>query len=183
MFIILPNKSNREITLDLLNRLKADDIENMIQKATYKSATILIPKLHIEQSSYIQNAMEKMGVQALFDPRQSDLSLLTAPKAFKKAKSPKNTNPLKRALNELDGTRLSMNSMNSHAYVDKIIHKVVLTVDEIGTEGGAATGTVINKMGGSIMFLAQTPFLFLIRHTATKLPLFYGAVFEPSFNK
>lgn len=183
MFIILPNNSTKEKNVDLLNRLKAVDIEQMIQKATYKGATILLPKIHVEQTADIQNAMQKMGVQTLFNPQQSDLSLLTVPNTFRKGKVPMNATKYSKVLGELDGTRSNINLMNSHIYVDQIIHKVVLTVDEIGTEGGAATGTVINKMGGNIMFLVQTPFLFLIRHTATKLPLFYGAVFEPSFNK
>lgn len=180
MFIILPNNSTKEKNLNLINILNANDIEQMIEKATYKSATIIIPKFHVEQTSDIQYAMQKMGVKTLFDPQESDLSLLTIQKRYdKKSNSKSKMNKLE----ALDRTRSLLSSINTHIYVDTIIHKIVLTVDEFGTEGGAVTGSAVNKIGSSVLFLAQKPFLFLIRHNATKLPLFYGAVFEPSINK
>lgn len=176
MFIILPNNSTKKKTLELLNKLNAYNIENMIQQATYKSATIILPKFHVKQTSEVQNAMQKMGLNDLFSPQDSDLSLFAEQSGMK-------ISPTNKALEDLDYMRSAPCLKNPHIYVNQIIHKVVLTVDEIGTEGGAATASVINKMGSSVMFIAETPFLFLIRHNSTKLPLFYGAVFEPSFNK
>lgn len=70
-------------------------------------------------------------------------------------------------------------SQNPRIYVDSIIHKVDLEINEKGTEGGAATAVTITRSGTQIIFRGETPFLFLIRHDATKLPIFYGTVFEP----
>lgn len=47
------------------------------------------------------------------------------------------------SLKNLDYQRLNERSVNPGLYADKLIHKVDLTVNEIGTEGGAATGNVI----------------------------------------
>lgn len=187
MFIILPNNSSINKLSKLRNRLSADIIEDMIQNSVRKSASIIIPKFHAQQTSDIQNAMQSLGLHDLFNPSVSDLSLITSGlessnsnnRRTESNSSQKNT---LQALKELENLRRT-DLTNPHIYVDQIIHKVILTVDEKGTEGGAATGAVVNKMGSSVLFLAQTPFMFLIRHNPTKLPLFYGAVMVPSFDK
>lgn len=181
MFIILPNHSTKQKLLDLQSRLTAEDLEDMISKTKNKSATIVLPKFHVEQSSDIQTALKDLGLKTLFNS-ESDLSLMTSNNRGQAATQSKQLNKLnvKDSLNALEQITTTQ---NPNIYVDKIVHKVVLTVDEFGTEGGAATGGIINKQGNSILFVATSPFLFLIRHNPTKLPLFYGAVFEPSFNK
>lgn len=70
-------------------------------------------------------------------------------------------------------------SQNPRIYVDSIIHKVDLEINEKGTEGGAATAVTITRSGTQVLFRGETPFIFLIRHDATKLPIFYGTIFEP----
>lgn len=177
MFIILPNHSTKEKLLDLQSRLTAEDLDNMISQTKNKSATIVLPKFHVEQSSDIQAALKDLGLKSLFNS-QSDLSLITTDKRGQTTQT-KQLN----AVDALDALEKINPTQNPNIFVDKIVHKVVLTVDEFGTEGGAATGGIINKQGSSVLFVATSPFLFLIRHNPTKLPLFYGAVFEPSFNK
>lgn len=78
-------------------------------------------------------------------------------------------------------TRLSIeNPSNPHLFADELIHQVDLVVNEVGTEGAAATITTLRRSGPDVWFRTETPFLFLIRHEDTKLPLFYGTVFEPT---
>lgn len=187
MFIILPNNSTKKKLIKLRNQLSAENIENMIQNSVKKSASIIIPKFHVQQTSDIQNAMQNLGLNSLFNPSTSDLSLITSGLEKntinnRRSESDYRPKPPIQALEDLESLRRT-DLTNPHIYVDQIIHKVVLTVDEKGTEGGAATGAVVNKMGSSVLFLAQTPFIFLIRHNPTKLPLFYGAVIVPSFDK
>lgn len=43
----------------------------------------------------------------------------------------------------------------------------------------AATVVYLQKTGTKVVFKAEEPFLFLIRHDRTKLPIFYGAVLDP----
>lgn len=42
-----------------------------------------------------------------------------------------------------------------------------------------ATVVFLYKTGTKVIFKAEEPFLFFIRHEASQLPLFYGAVFDP----
>lgn len=47
--------------------------------------------------------------------------------------------------------------------------------------GGAATAITLNRSGPQVTFRVDTPFIFLIRHDPTKIPLFYGTVLEPPY--
>uniref|UniRef100_A0A2C9GJU8 Serpin domain-containing protein n=1 Tax=Anopheles arabiensis TaxID=7173 RepID=A0A2C9GJU8_ANOAR len=64
-------------------------------------------------------------------------------------------------------------------YVNEIVTHVTLDVNEQGTEGGAVTAALIDRIGSGYSFLVDSPFLILIRHDRTQLPLFYGAVYDP----
>lgn len=89
------------------------------------------------------------------------------------------------SLKRLDLLRTRLNSdryQNPRLFADELIHQIDLTVNEVGTEGGAATITTLRRSGPDVFFRAETPFLFMIRHEDTKLPIFYGAVFEPTNN-
>uniref|UniRef100_A0A2M4BPP3 Putative serine protease inhibitor serpin n=1 Tax=Anopheles marajoara TaxID=58244 RepID=A0A2M4BPP3_9DIPT len=65
-------------------------------------------------------------------------------------------------------------------YVSNALHQVDLEINEKGTEGGAATIITLNRSGTSVVFRADAPFLLLIRNDRTRMPLFYGAVFDPT---
>lgn len=66
--------------------------------------------------------------------------------------------------------------------VDKVIHKAQVTVDETGASAAAASGvTIFNRnfvpMSKS-KFVADHPFLFVIKHNKSNVPLFVGRVTE-----
>lgn len=82
-------------------------------------------------------------------------------------------------LQELERLRYT-NLQNPGLFVDDVLHKVHLIVNEQGTEAAAATAVTINRSGPQVTFRVETPFLILIQHDDTKLPLFYGSVFEPT---
>ncbi|CRK93960.1 CLUMA_CG007486, isoform A [Clunio marinus] len=83
------------------------------------------------------------------------------------------------AAEKLDSLRHRKDLVNPHLFADEIIHKVDLTINEKGTEGGAATAITLNRSGTNVVFRVDTPFMFLIRHDPTHVPLFYGLVIEP----
>lgn len=83
------------------------------------------------------------------------------------------------ALRSLDYLRQTLESPNPGLYVGQVLHKVDLTINEKGTEGGAATSVTLNRTGTKVVMRCEAPFMFLIRHDETKLPIFYGAIFRP----
>lgn len=82
-------------------------------------------------------------------------------------------------LDSLDLIRNKKHLLNPQLFAEEIIHKVDLTVNEKGTEGGAVTAIALNRSGTKVVFRCDTPFMFIIRHDRTRIPLFYGVVFEP----
>ncbi|XP_062546436.1 serine protease inhibitor 28Dc-like isoform X1 [Armigeres subalbatus] len=75
--------------------------------------------------------------------------------------------------------RQAENSPAPKLFVSDVLHKVHLDINEQGTEGGAVTAIVIDRISSSFNLRIDGPFLMYLRNDVTKLPLFYGAVFDP----
>jgi len=67
-------------------------------------------------------------------------------------------------------------------YLSKVVHKAFVDVNEEGTEAAAATGVMIGTRGlppPTPEFVADHPFIFLIRHNSSGSILFMGRVTNP----
>lgn len=68
-------------------------------------------------------------------------------------------------------------------YITAVVHKAFVKVDEEGSEAAAATAVVVGEKGIArqpLEFLADHPFLFLIRDKRTGSILFLGRVISPA---
>jgi serine protease inhibitor len=67
-------------------------------------------------------------------------------------------------------------------YIDEVIHKSFVEVDEEGTKAAAATAIKARALAivQNPTFNADHPFLFFIYHHGSKQPLFIGRVTDPS---
>ncbi|XP_027724836.1 serpin B11-like [Vombatus ursinus] len=76
---------------------------------------------------------------------------------------------------------LSGLSPSSNLYLSKVVHESFVDVNEEGTEASAATGDVIvvKRLPVRIMFVADHPFLFFIKHISTNTILFCGRFSSP----
>ncbi|KAJ8762349.1 hypothetical protein K2173_007507 [Erythroxylum novogranatense] len=84
---------------------------------------------------------------------------------------------------EGDLTEMVDSDLGQKLYVSRIFHKSFIGVNEEGTEAGAASAGVIKLRGlplPAIDFVADHPFLFLIREDMTGVVLFIGHVLKPS---
>jgi len=66
-------------------------------------------------------------------------------------------------------------------YIGKVIHQADIEVNEEGTEAAAATAVVMQRKSvpQRVVFRADHPFVFLIRHKPTGTILFMGNVMNP----
>ncbi|XP_017483805.1 PREDICTED: leukocyte elastase inhibitor-like [Rhagoletis zephyria] len=195
MYIIQPKNSSRDKLSNLLKALNADKIEGMISKMVYQNVIFALPKMHLTQNIDMKNIFRALGVKNIFakeriseEPR-SDLAERTWPhvrhsitfptdKPVNIAHAPPTST--EQLLEEWISNRNASTNLLSDLFVGDIVHKVDFVVDEDGTEGAAATVTYLKRSGGSVLFRADTPFLILVRHDPTKLPLFYGIINVPS---
>jgi serpin B len=69
-------------------------------------------------------------------------------------------------------------------FINEVVHKAYVKVDEEGTEAAAATGVVMGitsiNPGDVEEFKADHPFIFLIQHKETGAVLFMGTVLDPT---
>lgn len=178
MFVIIPNESSRQKLIEFQKNLSADKIQELISKTEKRSGDIFLPKFHIESTVDLKPVLSKLGVKSMFSAT-SELSLMKS-SGETKEKNPKTGEASLKYLDELRNQTIA----NPGLYVTSAIHKVVIDVDEKGTEGGAVTSIAISPLSlniADIYVRFDTPFLFLIKHEKSDLPLFYGAVFEPKF--
>ena len=81
-----------------------------------------------------------------------------------------------------DPVRADFSGIAPKLFVSAAIQKANITVDEVGTEAAAATFAPMAEAcieEPPRLFVADSPFLFLIRETSTGLILFVGRVMKP----
>lgn len=80
-------------------------------------------------------------------------------------------------------TEMVESTVSKNLHVSNIFHKSFIEVNEEGTEAGSATAGVIRLRSAMISeeldFVADHPFLFLIREDMTSVVLFCGSVLNP----
>ncbi|XP_067645134.1 serine protease inhibitor 28Dc [Eurosta solidaginis] len=186
MYVIQPNNSSRDKLRNLLKTLDAEKIEGMIAKMIYQNAIFTFPKMHLTQNINMKSVFRALGVNGIFvPPPVIDLSSKVLRRTQRGVIFPFEKSagaPHIPTLNLLERWSLDRNrssNLLSDLFVGDIVHKVDFVVDENGTEGAAATVTYLKRSGGNVLFRADTPFLLLVRHDPTKLPLFYGIINFP----
>jgi serine protease inhibitor len=67
-------------------------------------------------------------------------------------------------------------------YISEVIHKAVVDVDEEGTEAAASTSVVMTQVSARLpfTFIADHPFVMMIRDQRTDAILFMGVVVDPN---
>jgi serpin B len=65
-------------------------------------------------------------------------------------------------------------------FVQAVIHKAIIAVDEKGTTAAAATGVSVGTTSLPPTLVVDRPFLFFIRHNPTGAIVFQGRVVDPS---
>ncbi len=78
-----------------------------------------------------------------------------------------------------------MNAKREPLFIGVVLHKAFVAVDEEGTEAAAATALAM-RAGSAVRpqdpvdFIADHPFLFLIRHNKSNTILFMGRLTDPT---
>lgn len=77
MYVILPRDSNKETLKNFENRLTSEDVERLVENTKYTQAVIGFPKMKLETTVDLRDALEKMGTRTLFSPHEANLALLS----------------------------------------------------------------------------------------------------------
>lgn len=138
--------------------IKADreiDVQHLLDQAefVYGDVTVSIPKFKVEYGAALDDALQALGVKAAYDPEKADLTAMIDPSSLP----------------------------GGQHFLDTVLQKTYIAVDEKGTEAAAVTAAMdgagsTEPTRPELMrtFTADGPFWFVIRDNANKEILFVG---------
>ncbi|MCL2641570.1 MAG: serpin family protein [Phycisphaerales bacterium] len=132
-------------------KLTVENLKRWQKELQPTNVAVTFPRFTFSSSFSLKKTLPAMGMVDAFDGEKADFSGMTT------------------------GGRLA---------ISDVIHKAFVAVDEEGTEAAAATAVMMSRTAAPMrepkVFRADRPFIFLIRHNATKEILFMGRVSRPS---
>lgn len=150
MIILLPAK--RDGVAELQASLSGAALNEIYSSLSEQQVQVELPKFAFEASHDAKAILLKMGLKSIFQETAHFDRMYKAISGGKVA-------PIK---------------------VDKLIHKAKISVDESGAEAaGASMASVVLRnfiRPPTPVFIADHPFLFIIRHNRSNTPLFMGRV-------
>jgi serpin B len=152
MIVLLPAKVDG--LADLEKSLSSENLRKWIGGLKNQSVVVSMPKYKVTREVELSHVLSAMGMPLAFTPGSADFS--------------------------------GMNGGND-LFISAVIHKAYVEVDEKGTEAAAATGIVAGVMAMPVRreperFVADHPFIFLIRDTNSGSILFLGRYTGPTTN-
>ncbi len=139
---------------ELHDKLDFESWRSWREGFTKREGTVEIPRLEIEYNSQLKSQLSKVGMKMAFDPTGADFSRMCVP----------------------GGGR--------NVYIDDVLHKTYLKVDEKGTEAAGVTAVVM-KMTSAMeqpepfRLVFDRPYFLVIEDTESGLPLFMGSISDP----
>ena len=130
-------------------------VDNLLHTAAFEKAKVklTVPKFKIEYGKAMDDALQALGVRTAYNSDKADLSAMVDKRV-------------------LPGGRL---------YLDTVLHKTYLSIDEKGTEAAAVTAAMDIAAAAPVdrpplvrEFTADKPFYFAIRDNADGELLFVG---------
>jgi len=130
--------------------LTAENLSKWLTRLNKRKVIVFIPKFKMTSQFSLASVLKSMGMTDAFVPNTADFS-------------------------GMNGKR--------DLFISAVIHKAYVDVNEVGTEAAAATAVAVKatSMGPrqTPVFMADHPFLFLIRNNQSGSILFIGRVVNP----
>ncbi|MBN1755376.1 serpin family protein [bacterium] len=115
--------------------------------------SVILPKFKYDYAITLNQTLKALGMEIAFDPGQADFSGM-----FEK-------------------------TGGENIFIQEVLHKAFVDLNEEGTEAAAVTGVVkgITSYSPSITMVINRPFFYVIRDNRSGMILFMGTVFSPEF--
>ncbi|KAK8914006.1 Serpin-ZX [Platanthera zijinensis] len=153
MLLFLPNKRNG--LHDLARKVVSapNFIEEHVPHRRVDVGSFMVPKFKISFSFEASDALKQVGLKSMFSTSSADLGGIC-----------------------LESSRVE------RLFVSSILHKADVEVDEEGTTASAATVLTVlpTCYTPPVDFVADHPFIFVVREDKTGAILFFGHVVNPS---
>jgi serine protease inhibitor len=149
LYLFLPDKGSS--LNDLLQNFSRDKCEQWMKGFRSTPGDVKIPRFKMDYESKLNNMLKALGMETAFSETRADFS----------------------------GMRDKRD-----VYISEVKHKAIVEVNEEGTEAAAATSVGIRTTSmrppqERFTFIADHPFLMIIRDEPTGAILFMGTVIDP----
>lgn len=144
-----------DFSMYLIKADKEVDVQHLLDQAefVYGDVAVSIPKFEVEYGAALDDALQALGVKAAYDPEKADLTAMIDPSSLP----------------------------GGQHFLDTVLQKTYIAVDEKGTEAAAVTAAMDGAGSAEPTrpelvrtFTADGPFWFVIRDNANKEILFVG---------
>jgi serpin B len=154
MVIILPDSQNGLAAIE--SGLTPEKLNNWLSASQSTLVQLALPKFTARSTFGLNAVLQKLGMKQAFDRSNADFS----------------------GIANLPGRRL---------FISDVIHQAYIGVDEEQTEAAAATAIIMDEATASepdlnkpVPFIADHPFIYLIRANQSGAILFMGRETDPS---
>ena len=139
---------------DYVSSLTGERLNKLLSNPQAISVSVAIPKFQCEYSVELSDILRAMGMTDAFDPDSADFSPMLA-------------------------TESSDAGMAEPIYIDRVLHKTYIALDEKGTKAGAVT--VVAMEGGAALedekvVHLDRPFVYMLIDCKENLPVFIGTL-------
>ncbi len=146
-------KSNAPLGASSDMRLDPEEVQALIKNMTRKQVDVFLPKFRFDVVDDFKSTLRELGMQDAFDSNcKADFT-----KIHKRQKCEENL------------------------YIDAVVHKTSVGVNEKGTEAGAASAVAITRKGigeglkeSALVVDFNKPFMFFIRERSSNTILLIG---------
>jgi len=130
--------------------LTSAELSRMLTSMTNRKVEVSLPRMHLDRRQKLNHVLKSLGIKLAFSERRADFS--------------------------------GMSSVKPGLFIFSVVHQANCDVDEQGTVAAAATAVIMATKAMSprrITFIANHPFIFLIRDRKTGAILFMGRFARP----
>ena len=85
-----------------------------------------------------------------------------------------------RAFQEANAQLDNLGQAGGNLFISRVIHDTFLKIDEKGAEGAAVTAVGVGVESVPPPFVIDNPFIIVLRHIDTNVPIFIGKIMDPS---
>ncbi|XP_026458685.1 serpin-ZXA-like [Papaver somniferum] len=182
MYIVLPEE--RDGIGALIEKVSSDPafLDQYLPDGAVPTRHFKVPKFKICFDFEAKRILKKVGLVMPFDHKKADLTEMLY------------TKDSKAELTETDDSKAELTEIlnsQSKLHVSEVYHKCFIEVDEEGTRASATTGVVTRSVVSKgpprappppVDFVADYPFMFVVKEEQTGAVLFMGHVLNPFSN-
>jgi len=149
MLVMLPRKTSGLPEFE--RTLTADTLDQWLKAVRNRRVDLFLPRFKTTSQFNLSKVLKAMGMRDAFSPDAADFSGMTTAQRL---------------------------------FISEVIHKAYVDVNEEGTEAAAATAvgmkaSAMPRPEEPVVFRADHPFMFIIRHRQTGSILFAGRLANP----